>query len=98
MDLVISVVLGFVQGMARSSVDAAEAERRTGMTDEQWWRAYGPLMSQRVDPTAYPTATRVGSAAGAEYGAGYDPRRAFEFGLQRVLDGVEALVRSRSQS
>jgi hypothetical protein len=29
------------------------------------------------------------------YGSAYDPEYAFEFGLQRILDGVEALVRSR---
>ncbi|MGH3090141.1 MAG: TetR/AcrR family transcriptional regulator, partial [Rubrobacteraceae bacterium] len=26
----------------------------------------------------------------------YRPERAFEFGLQRVLDGIEAFVRERS--
>jgi hypothetical protein len=41
-------------------------------------------------------AARVGVAAGKAYGAAFDPGHAFEFGLQRVLDGIEAFVRARS--
>ncbi len=29
-------------------------------------------------------------------GAPYDPERTFEFGLQRVLDGIEAFVEQRT--
>jgi hypothetical protein len=39
----------------------------------------------------------VGPVAGAAYEAAYDPDFAFEFGLQRVLDGIEALVRARAR-
>lgn len=98
MDAVIGLVSGFVQGTARASVDAAQAAQRTGMTDEHWWQAFGPLMATVADAAAFPTATRVGTAAGEAHGAAYDPRYAFEFGLQRVLDGIEALVRSRAQA
>jgi hypothetical protein len=47
-----------------------------------------------LDPAAFPVAGRVGTAAGQEHGAAINPD-AFEFGLQRVLDGIEALVRTR---
>ena len=40
----------------------------------------------------YPTASRVGAAAGAAHGAAYDPDHAYTFGLQRVLDGLGALI------
>lgn len=43
----------------------------------------------------YPIAGRVGSAAGEAYQAGRDPRRELEFGLARIVDGVEALLSCR---
>lgn len=97
MDLVVSLVEDYVDGAVRGAVDAAQAHARTGMTDLQWWEAYGPLLGEVVDPERYPTAVRVGSAAGAEYGAVHDPARSFEFGLERVLDGIDAFIRTRSR-
>ncbi len=96
MDSVLTLVLGYVQGAARTSVEASQAERRTGMTDEEWWSANAPLLEKVFDPERYPTASRVGLAAGEAYQAAYDPNYAFEFGLQRVLDGIQALVEERS--
>jgi hypothetical protein len=81
-----------VHGAARTAVAAAQVERRTGLTDEQWWEQAGPALEQVLNPADNPTATRVGAAAGAEYNAASDPARAFEFGLARLLDGVEALI------
>jgi hypothetical protein len=60
------------------------------MSDQQWWEAYGPLLGEVLE--RFPTAMRVGAAAGAAY----DPDRSFEFGLQRILDGIEALIQQRS--
>ncbi|MFC6019804.1 TetR/AcrR family transcriptional regulator [Plantactinospora solaniradicis] len=96
MDLVVSLLHDYVYGAVRSVIEAARAEQRTGMTGEQWWETYAPLLEQVFDPDRYPTAARVGSVSGAEYGAPSDPARSFEFGLQRVLDGIEALVRTRA--
>lgn len=96
MDSVLTLVLGYVQGAARTSVEAAEAEKRTGKTDEQWWSANAPLLEKVFDPGRYPTASRVGRAAGEAHQGAYDPGYAFEFGLRRVLDGIEVLVRSHA--
>jgi len=96
MDSVLTLVLGYVQGAARNAVEASQAERRTGTTDDEWWAANAPLLEKVFDAERYPTAARVGAAAGAAYEAAYDPEHAFEFGLQRVLDGIEVLVRARS--
>ncbi len=97
MDSVVSLVAGHVEGAARRSVEAAQAERHTGMSDEQWWAAHAPLLEKVLDPQRYPTAARVGSAAGAEYGAATHPAHAFEFGLQRVLDGLEVFIQARTR-
>jgi AcrR family transcriptional regulator len=92
MDLVLTVVLHYVNGAVRAAVEAAEAERRTGMTEDQWWAAYAPLLEKVFDGDRYPTAARVGAAAGEEYQGAGDPARAFEFGLRRVLDGIGAFI------
>ena len=95
MDLVISVVTNYVHGAVRSAVEVAEAQSRTGMTDNQWWEAYGPVLEKVFDPQRFPLAAAVGAAAGEEYQSATDPARAFEFGLRLLLDGVETMVRER---
>jgi AcrR family transcriptional regulator len=97
MDLIVSLLDDYVRGAARGAVEAAEAQDRTGMSDQQWWEAYGPLLAEVLDPARYPTAVRVGSAAGAEYGAAHDPARSFRFGLQRIIDGIGAFISAASQ-
>jgi AcrR family transcriptional regulator len=92
MDLLITVVGNYVHGAVRGAVEAAEAEQRTGLTDDQWWESYAPLLEKVFDANRFPTAARVGSVAGEEYGSASDPVRAFEFGLQRLLDGIAAFV------
>lgn len=92
LDAVVTLVNGFVAGAVRGAVDAATAERRTGVTDEQWWRAHRPLLEKVFDPERFPLAARVGAAAGAEHNAAYDPGHAFDFGLARLLDGIAALL------
>lgn len=89
MDAALTLVLQFVSGAMRSRLEAEEARRRTGMSDAQWWEAHAPLLETLIDPERFPLATRVGSAAGEAHGGPFNPAHAFEFGLQRVLDGLE---------
>ena len=92
LDLVVSLLDDYVRGAARGAVEAAEAQARTGISDQQWWQTYGPLLADVLDPARYPTAVRVGAAAGAEYGAAHDAARSFRFGLQRIIDGIALFV------
>lgn len=96
MDAVLTLVLGHVNSAARVALDMAETERRTGMTDGQWWQSTAPWLEKFMKSGNYPTAARVGSAAGEVHGAAYGPQYAFEFGLQRVLDGIAVVVADRS--
>jgi AcrR family transcriptional regulator len=92
---VVSVVAGYVQGAARTSVDISRLEKDTDITDEQWWATYGELMSQYVaDAERYPTLASLSLSA---WWAFDGAKAEFEFGLQRVLDGIEALIHSRSE-
>jgi hypothetical protein len=95
MDAVLTLITGFVHGTARGAVEAAEAERQTGVDDQQWWAAHAPFLALIADADRFPTASRVGEAAAAAHGSAYDPEHAFTFGLERVLDGIQVLVGSR---
>ena len=95
MDAVLTLVLQYVHGAARVSVEKTQAERETGMTDNDWWTAHQPFLAQIGDTEKYPLATSVGAAAGAAFDGTIDPGFAFEFGLRRLLDGIEVFI-SRS--
>ncbi|MGH3715798.1 MAG: TetR/AcrR family transcriptional regulator [Micromonosporaceae bacterium] len=94
-DAALTYLLGFVASCARAATDARAARHESAMSDEQWWAANQPLLARMFDATAYPTAARVGSAAGEAHGAAYSPDHAYEFGLRRVLDGLGVLIESR---
>ncbi|MGH3757824.1 TetR/AcrR family transcriptional regulator [Actinophytocola sp.] len=98
MDSVVSLVSVFVQGAARVAIEAASSAHDTGVTDAEWWETYGPLLEKVFDPEKYPVAARVGAVAGETYQSAYDPDHGFQFGLARLLDGIEALVESRRTS
>ncbi len=87
MDAALTFVLSFVQGVAASADAPAD--------DEEWWADAGPLLERVLDPERYPLASRVGSAAGEAQGAAYNADRAYAFGLERVLDGLAALIARR---
>ena len=91
----LAYLLTFIQAAARAAADARDQQRDSAMDDEQWWAANAPLLARVFDEDAYPTAARVGSAAGAAHGGAYHPGHAYEFGLQRVLDGLAALIDAR---
>lgn len=97
MDSVVGLVTGHAEAAARRAAEMAQTERDSGRTDAQWWEIVAPLLEQVYEPGRYPVADRVGPVVGAALQSAYSPEHAFEFGLQRVLDGVEALVRARQQ-
>ena len=83
----VELVSGYVGSAGRRVAEEAAVERRTGVSDEQWWAARESFWERYFDVERYATITSL-------YEAGaYDARaEAFEFGLQRVLDGIEAYL------
>src|SRR5712664_3201469 len=65
MDAALTFLLGFVQAAACS----AAARQDSAMSEEQWWAANAPMLARVFDQAKYPTASRVGAAAGAAHGA-----------------------------
>ncbi|GAA1118481.1 TetR/AcrR family transcriptional regulator [Nocardiopsis composta] len=86
---VVTLVGGFVDSAARQEAERLRAEERSGVGHEEWWSARDSLYAHM---DRYPVLTRL-----YENGAYDDPPDPFEFGLQRVLDGVEMLVRTEGR-
>ena len=97
-DAALTFLLSFVQACERGAADARATARQSAMDDAQWWAVNAPLLARAFDERVYPTAARVGSAAGAAQGGTYNADQAFSFGLERVIDGLAALIDNNQQS
>ena len=103
MDSTVGLVTAYVRGAALAASEALEAEQTTGQSDRDWWAAREPLLARIFDPVRFPAAMAVHADGGYEEppgDGGYQWKRAredFEFGLARVLDGIEALVQARQR-
>ena len=101
---VVELISTYVRGAARAAADARRAPEATGISDDQWWSEREPLLTayDAFDPERFPVVNRVGADGGFDVspdGAAYLLQYAldsFEFGLARVLDGVQALVDDRA--
>ena len=96
MDQIVTLLAGFVSSAARSARDMERTQQRSGMSDAEWWEINAPLLARVMDGAKYPLAGRVGQAFGDAYNAASNPQLAFEFGLARVIDGIQAFVDARS--
>jgi AcrR family transcriptional regulator len=96
-DAALAFVLDFVRSSALAAHAARATRQDTGVTDEEWWQANAPLLAEALDEDAFPTAARVGAAAGAAHGGAYSPEHAWTFGLERVLDGLGVLIERRAR-
>ena len=95
MDAVVTLVLSHAAGAARATADAAGAQAETGMTSGQRWSATAPVLRRFTDPERFPLAVRVGVAVAHAGEGADDPDHAFDFGLERLLDGIDVLLRER---
>ena len=92
MDQVVTLLSGFAASAARTSIDSRRTAEESGISDAQWWEINAPVLERVMPPGSYPLGGRVGTVAGQEYNAVGDPERAFHFGLDRILDGLERLL------
>ncbi|MFJ8535793.1 TetR/AcrR family transcriptional regulator [Streptomyces sp. NPDC093591] len=90
-ELVSAIIMidGYVVGAARTHVHHEEAERASGMTTADFYAAQSPFLEKVVATGRYPV---LATLAEDTWGSAFDH---FEFGLQRILDGLEALVEQR---
>lgn len=81
-------LLGYAQGVALAIELESQARQDTGMTPEEWMASNEPRMEEIQTNGAYPTLSALfgQDEFDLELGA------LFEFGLERMLDGVAALI------
>ncbi|GAA2292638.1 TetR/AcrR family transcriptional regulator [Streptomyces kunmingensis] len=88
---VLVMIDGYVSGVARTRIFEQEAEKTTGLTDAAFWAAQAPGLEAAMASGVYPV---MASLSEDTFAAGFDH---FEFGLQRILDGLDVLVTARGK-
>ena len=95
---IVDAVSMFVRGAARDAAEAAGAEAATGKTELEWWTERDAILSEVMTPERFPTLSRLAADGGFDVPPdteNYNVRFIvddFEFGLQRLLDGIEGYV------
>ncbi|MFF8372730.1 TetR/AcrR family transcriptional regulator C-terminal domain-containing protein [Streptomyces lydicus] len=85
-------LLGFVLSTAAGMEDDLEAEQETGMDQDQWMAAMDPVFEGILASGSYPMYAGM---AGTDDDT-VNLRTLFDFGLERLLDGMEVLVERRA--
>jgi AcrR family transcriptional regulator len=91
---VMLLLTGFVRSQAMLEAEIAAAQAAgAAPPDAELLGAYGRLLSRLTDPERFPALHAV-IAAGV-FEAPDEPDYDFNFGLERVLDGIETLIENR---
>ncbi len=81
----ISVVDGYTRGASDTSISLARARAR-GMTEQEWAAAVGADLGRAIGDPRFPAFASILTAPLA--GRPRTMQESFDFGLQRVLDGI----------
>ncbi|MCM3298629.1 TetR/AcrR family transcriptional regulator [Streptomyces pseudogriseolus] len=87
---VIVMIDGYVVGAARTQLYQEQAEHSSGLTDAEFWEAQRPALEKAMTSGRYPVMAGLSADT---FDSGFDH---FEFGLQRILDGLELHVARRA--
>lgn len=104
---VVMLVNNYVRGASQLALGDARGQRGTGLGEAEWAAVFASLLARAAADGRYPTLGGIlaaGAAGGAEAEAeaeagganGAETDADFEFGLMRVLDGIEALIEARA--
>lgn len=90
---VVMLVSQFVSGAAELAQGLEAGRSGTGMDQAAAERAYGRAMAGLIDPERFPDVAALFGSATFEEAAPDTGEHDFRFGLELILDGVEAAVR-----
>ena len=100
----LSVIDGYVRGNSDTTISLARAESR-GISFEEWAAAVGADLGRAINDPRYPILSAILSShsAGLASGASLPAREGrprtmdecFDFGLERVLDGIQLYIESK---
>jgi len=90
---VILLITGYVRNAAGIDADIEAAVRASGKMPDEWMSSYARTITRLADPQRFPALTKF-IAAGV-FDRADPPDAEFSFGLERILDGIAALVQPR---
>jgi DNA-binding transcriptional regulator YhcF (GntR family) len=82
------MLFSYVRGLATSFEAEAEAERDTGMTSDEWMETQEAALDAIAGSGSFATFLRIAKEPDLDL----DLDTLFEFGLIRILDGLEAYI------
>lgn len=88
------LITGYVRNEATLRSQIADGSRASGADPDEVMRSYGLLVARLIDPARFPALHRVMAAGVLNQDEGPDDE--FTFGLDRILDGIEALIQRRT--
>ena len=80
----------YVTGTARTYALQQQVIQETGITDEEFWAVQEPVLTDAMATGDYPAIAQL-----PEDAFSIDGEDALEFGLQPLLDGLEAFIAGR---
>jgi hypothetical protein len=86
-----------VRSYATLEADLAEGAMASGSDPQAASSNYGRLLAKLTDAERFPALHTLVTSGLFEQEEPEDPNAEFAFGLERVLDGIDALVRARSR-
>jgi AcrR family transcriptional regulator len=104
MNEILTLVSSYVHGAARLAIEAITLPSTTSIDDTEWWARVSPVLEEIWDPRRFPTLSSPQMAQAwdqAVEGEDYFLAgivNSFEFGLARVLDGIEAFIQGKEHS
>ncbi|GAB3726535.1 TetR/AcrR family transcriptional regulator [Nocardiopsis nanhaiensis] len=87
-----NVVDGYVTGLARSYVFSQDASRDSGISDQQYQDYLVPFLEAAVATGEYPAV----AALPDDQAWGVSWHQTFDFGLERLLDGLERYIEGKA--
>ena len=87
----LSVIDGYTRGASDTSISLARARAR-GVSEEAWAAAVGADLGRAIGDPRFPTFAAILTAPPG--GKSRSMEESFDFGLQRVLDGIELYIKS----
>ncbi len=89
---IVTVIVGYVREASATAVSRARA-RAGGTSDEEWGAAIAADLGRAVGDPRFPALSAVLTSGSG--GRARTLEECFDFGLQRVLDGIQVYVDSR---
>ncbi|MEW5917297.1 MAG: TetR/AcrR family transcriptional regulator [Gemmatimonadota bacterium] len=91
----LSIIDGYTRGASDTAISLARAQAR-GVSVEEWAAAVGADLGRAIGDPRFPTFAAILTTP--THGPGLSLDESFDFGLQRVLDGIELYLNSRPRS